>query len=239
MNYLILLTALLPVAILVFYIYRKDKSSPEPAGQLLKAFFLGVLSAPLSMLISLPLWFIGVYPEEVTTIWGGVATSFFGAAIPEETAKFVMLWLVLRRNRYFDEKMDGIVYAVFVSLGFAALENIMYIFGSGDMFVATAVARAIFSVPGHCCFGILMGYYYSLSKFYPKSPRKNKLLILLAPIVAHGVFNSLLYTIGLSITLSSVLSLAFLIFCYKLWKHCSKSINEHLSRDNSLNCITD
>ena len=71
----------------------------------------------------IPLGLIGVYPAEATSILGSVSTAFFGAAIPEEIAKFIMLWLLLRKNRYFDEKMDGIVYAVCVSLGFEALEN--------------------------------------------------------------------------------------------------------------------
>mgnify|MGYP006391493201 CR=1 FL=1 len=76
--------------------------------------------------MSIPLGLIGVFHTEVTSILGSVSTAFFGAAIPEEIAKFFMLWLLLRKNPYFDEKMDGIVYAVCVSLGFAALENIFH-----------------------------------------------------------------------------------------------------------------
>ena len=125
-NYIILLTALLPVVILVYYICHKDKKSPEPTGQLVKAFLWGILSVPLSLCISIPLGLIGVYPAEATSILGSVSSAFFGAAIPEEIAKFIMLWLLLRMNPYFDEKMDGIIYAVCLSLGFAALENIFH-----------------------------------------------------------------------------------------------------------------
>ena len=125
MHYL-LLTALLPIAVLLFYIWRKDKDKPEPTGQLIKAFFFGVLSIFVSFCISGPLGWMGFYPGEASTIVGALSNAFFGAAIPEEIAKLVMLWLLLRKNEYFDEKMDGIVYAVFVSLGFAALENLMY-----------------------------------------------------------------------------------------------------------------
>ena len=130
MSILILLTALLPVAILVFYIYRKDKNLPEPTGQLVKAFFYGVISAPSSFFISIPLGMIGLYLVEDTTVLGSVSSAFFGAAIPEESAKLFVLWLVLRKNPFFDEKMDGIVYAVCVSLGFAAFENILYLFST-------------------------------------------------------------------------------------------------------------
>ena len=123
---IILLTALLPIAILVYYIYHKDKKSPEPTGQLVKAFLFGILSVPVSFCLSIPFGIIGLYPIEATSILGNISTAFFGAAIPEEIAKFFMLWLLLRKIRYFDEKMDGIVYAVCVSLGFEALENIFH-----------------------------------------------------------------------------------------------------------------
>ncbi len=228
------LTALLPIAILLYYIYHKDKKSLEPTGQLVKAFFYGILSVPLSFCMSTPLGLIGVFPTEVTSILGSVSTAFFGAAIPEEIAKFIMLWLLLRKNPYFDEKMDGIVYAVFVSLGFAALENIMYIFSNEEAYLSVGIARAIFAVPGHFCFGILMGYYYSLAKFYPKTPTKNKVLILAAPIIVHGLYDSILFIINVTPVISGVLLIVFLIFCHKMWKYGSKSIADHLCRDNSI-----
>lgn len=230
-NYIILLIALLPVVILVYYIYHKDKKSPEPTGQLVKAFFYGILSVLLSLCISIPLGLIGVYPTEATSILGSVSAAFFGAAIPEEIAKFIMLWLLLRMNPYFDEKMDGIVYAVCVSLGFAALENIMYLFSNAESYLSVGIARAIFAVPGHFCFGILMGYYYSLAKFYPKTPKKNKALILVAPILVHGVYDSILFIINVTPAISGILMIVFLVFCHKMWKYGSKRIQEHLKRD--------
>lgn len=229
--FMILLTALLPIALLVYYIYHKDKKSPEPTGQLVKAFLFGILSVPVSFYISIPLGIIGLYPVEATSILGSISTAFFGAAIPEEIAKFIMLWLLLRNNPYFDEKMDGIVYAVCVSLGFAALENIMYLFSNAESYLSVGIARAIFAVPGHFCFGILMGYYYSLAKFYPKTPKKNKALILVAPILVHGVYDSILFIINVTPAISGILLIIFLVFCHKMWKYGSKSIQEHLKRD--------
>lgn len=234
-NYIILLTALLPVFILVYYIYHKDKKSPEPTGQLVKAFLWGILSVPLSLCMSIPLELIGVYPAETTSILGSISTAFFGAAIPEEIAKFFMLWLLLRKNRYFDEKIDGIVYAVCVSLGFAALENIMYLFSNAESYLSVGIARAIFAVPGHFCFGILMGYYYSLAKFYPKTPKKNKALILVAPILVHGVYDSILFIINVTPAISGILLIVFLVFCHKMWKYGSKRIKEHILRDSTEN----
>ena len=228
---IILLTALLPIAILVYYIYHKDKKSPEPTGQLVKAFLFGILSVPVSFCLSIPFGIIGLYPIEATSILGSISTAFFGAAIPEEIAKLFMLWLLLRKNRYFDEKMDGIVYAVCVSLGFAALENIMYLFSNAESYLSVGIARAIFAVPGHFCFGIMMGYYYSLAKFYPKSPKKNKILIIIAPILVHGLYDSILFIMNVTPAISGVLFIMFLIFCHKMWKYGSKSIQEHLKRD--------
>lgn len=230
-TFIILLTALLPIAILVYYINHKDRKSPEPTGQLVKAFFYGILSVPLSFCMSTPLGLIGVFPTEATTILESIGTAFFGAAIPEEIAKFLMLWWLLRKNPHFDEKMDGIVYAVCVSLGFAAIENIMYLFTNADSYLSVGIARAIFAVPGHFCFGILMGYYYSLAKFYPKTPTKNKALILVAPIIVHGLYDSILFIINVTPAISGILLIVFLIFCHKMWKYGSKSIQEHLQRD--------
>ena len=232
MNTLIIIfTAIIPVAILVFYIYHKDKRSPEPTRLLLKAFFYGMLSVPLSLCVSLPLQFLGFYSFEVTNVLGAVSSSFFGAAIPEELAKLFMLWLLLRKNRYFDEKMDGIVYAVCVSMGFAALENIMYLFSNAESFLSVGVARAIFAVPGHFCFAILMGYYYSLAKFYPLSSKRNRALVFIAPVVVHGLYDSILLVINVTPAISSALLIVFLVFCSKMWKYGSKKIEEHLQRD--------
>ena len=232
---IILITALLPIAILGFYIYRKDKNSPEPVGQLLKTFFIGVLAAPLSLCISTPLESLGLYTMEPASILGAISTSFLGAAIPEEIAKFFLLWLVLRKNKYFNEKMDGIVYAVCISLGFAALENIMYLFSNTEIFLSVGISRAIFAVPGHFCFGILMGYYYSLAKFYPKTPKKNKALILVAPIIVHGLYDSILFITDVTPAISGILMIVFLVFCHKMWKYGSKSIKEHIERDSEYN----
>lgn len=239
MDYLILLTALLPIAVLAYYIYYMDRKSPEPVNELLKAFLYGVGAVPLSLCMSIPLGWMGVYPSEATNVSGCISEAFFGAAIPEEIAKLFMLWMVLRRNRYFDENVDGIVYAVCVSLGFAALENVMYLFSNEETFLSVGITRAIFAVPGHFCFGILMGYYYSLAKFCPKNSLKNKVLVLVAPILVHGLYDSILFIINVTPAISGILLIVFLVFCHKMWKYGSKKIKEHLDRDNDRICQCD
>ena len=230
-TFIILLTALLPVAILIFYICRKDKENPEPTGQLLKAFFYGIISVPLSFCMSIPLGLIGVYPVEATNISGSICTAFFGAAIPEEIAKLFMLWLLLRKNPYFDEKIDGIVYAVCVSLGFAALENVIYLFSDTESFLSTGISRAIFAVPGHFGFGILMGYYYSLAKFYPDAKTKNLVMTIAAPIIAHGLYDSIIFSISSTPAISGILTILFLVFCHRMWKIGNRKIKEHLNQE--------
>ncbi len=228
---LVTAAALLPVALLAFYIYRRDRHQPEPVSKLLLAFALGLASVPLSFCFSIPFSLMGLFPQEVQGAWGAVRVSFWGAAIPEEVAKFIVLWLLLRRNRHFDEMMDGIVYAVCVSLGFAALENLMYLFGEGEDYLALGIRRALFAIPGHFCFGVLMGYYYSITRFDPRARVRHAICVLAAPVAAHGIYDTLLFLAELSQTMSGILSLAFIVFCHQMWRFASRRIEWHLEAD--------
>ena len=230
---LMLIAAIAPAVVLVYYIYKKDKLKQEPPKELLKAFGLGVLSVFVSLGISLPLKYLGFYTNEPHAFWEGVCAAFCGAAIPEEIAKFLMFWLVVRKNRWFDEKMDGVVYASCVALGFAALENILYLASNFDAWVSVGIARALLSVPGHFFFGILMGYYYSLVRFSVSPSMKNKCMVLLAPILAHGIYNSLLFTMDIVPSLSLVLMVVFLYGVNKLRKIAVKKVEQHLMADAS------
>lgn len=229
MSYLPFLSAIIPAIALLGYIYWRDRKSPEPLKQLLKATAWGVLAIPLTLVIVYPLQWIGIIPDEFTTISGAIYDAFMSAAIPEELSKLLLLWLFLRENPYFDERMDGIVYAVCVSLGFAGLENILYVVMNQE-WASVALSRAIFAVPGHFCFGVVMGYFYSLAKFEPQHRTRYSALALIAPIVAHGIYDSLLFIMQVYIPswLESILLLAFLVFCFYLWKWASRSIKRHV-----------
>lgn len=104
----------------------------------------------------------GFGQELSSTISGAFTDAFIMAAIPEELAKFVMLWLLLRNNPYFDEHFDGIVYAVCIGMGFAGFENVLYLFDNYESWISVGIARAMFAVPGHFLTAVIMGYYYSL-----------------------------------------------------------------------------
>ncbi|MGM9802992.1 MAG: PrsW family glutamic-type intramembrane protease [Muribaculaceae bacterium] len=186
---MIFLAAIIPAVILVLYIYGKD-DRPEPVGQLVKAFLLGALSAPLSLCISLPLRILGYYTENPVGLFDCFRTSFYGAALPEEIAKLFVLWLVLRRNKYYDEYFDGIVYAGCVGMGFAAIENVLYLVDQLEMWRTVSVMRAFLAVPGHFLFAMLMGYYYSIAHFKGAHRfSRNYVMALVAPMIAHCLYD--------------------------------------------------
>ena len=222
-----LLSALIPALALLGYIYWQDRKSPEPWHKLLKATLLGVLAIPLTMCIVFPLQAIGIVPDSYNTFGDVVNFSFLGAAIPEELAKLLMLWLFLRKNPFFDERMDGIVYAVCVSLGFAGLENVIYVLGNTD-WMSVALMRAFTAVPGHFCYGVIMGYFYSLAKFDPKNRTKYSILALVAPILAHGIYDTIVFATTLPLVPEILLNIVFVVFCFLLWRWASKSIKKLL-----------
>lgn len=235
MNVIIFITALLPVAILLAAIYLKDKASPEPAGQLVKAFVFGVISAGLAIVLSTLLEVAGLYSQWDPYNANGIRMAFFEAAIPEETAKLFMLWLLLRRNKFFDENMDGIVYAAFVSLGFAAIENVLYLFSDSESFLSVGIMRACTSIPGHFCFGILMGYYYSLATFGNKATLRNKVFTWLAPVMAHGFYDAILFITNVPPAVSAILSVILFVFLCWMGMTAKRKVQELLKKDITLN----
>lgn len=229
----LILAAFVPSLILIAYVCFKDRLSPEPGRLLVKAFGLGMLSASASMLISVPLLLIGAYTAEPVTVWDHFRVAFFGAGVPEELAKFAMLWLVLRRNPAFDEHFDGIVYAVCVGMGFAFVENVGYLFQAGDAWIHAGIARGLISVPGHYVFAILMGYYYSFAHFSMTDRRRNQILTLAAPILAHTLFDWVLMVSDASEYqfVSGILTFVFFYGFFQLQKLGHKDMLAHLAND--------
>ena len=135
--------AVLPAVILIAFVYWKDKYEKEPVKWVWKGFWYGILSALASFTISMPFLSLGLYPEQIVTVGDSLRTAFFGAAIPEEAAKLFLLWLLLRKNPFFDEYVDGIVYAVCIGMGFAALENITHVSMANDPMNATGMCHVI------------------------------------------------------------------------------------------------
>jgi len=228
-GFVILAAALLPAVLLFFYIWKKDPQ-PEPTGQLVKAVLWGVaIIVPVSVVegIIQAILFGGGQPSNLV---GTTALAFLVAALPEESFKLLALWLVLRKNPYFDEHFDGIVYAVCVGLGFAAVENVSYVFGNIDDWMSVAAMRALLAVPGHYAFAVLMGYYYSVYHFVDRSPR-TKVLILAVPVVAHGIYDALCMSGMVSPVVGGLSTIVLLYFCVKMHKYASKKVLAQIKRD--------
>lgn len=221
----ILALAVAPVVWLMRYVYRQDKYEKEPVGMLVKAFLFGTLSIPLDLII------VGI----IHSIWTGgfvFYSAFWEAGIPEELSKWIIFMLVIWENKNFNEFFDGIVYATFIGLGFACVENIMYVFDAGSFFgsIGTGLVRALLSVPAHFLFGVIMGYYLALAKFVPAKRQKYLILSLVFPMLAHGIFDYILMlmsSLGEAMPfIAIVLFVLFIYFDIKLWKQGLKKIRQ-------------
>ena len=179
----ILIIALAPVIIIAFYIYYRDKYEKEPFGMLFKSLLLGAVIALPAGLIELALTpLLNYFP----VICRAFIDNIFVVAFTEEVFKYAAVLLLIWRNKFFNERFDGIVYATFVSLGFAALENIFYVADSG---AGVGILRAFLAVPGHALWGIFMGYQLGLAKFVPAERPKRLLLAFIIPFIGHGIYD--------------------------------------------------
>ena len=151
--------AVIPSLLLLWYFYKRDLN-PEPRGVLIKTFLLGILIVLPVMVFAFPLLLFN--PKLSNPMLAGLYCALLCAAVPEEFFKFLVVTRYSARNPAFDEPMDGVVYGVTASLGFATLENIIYVLQGGWV---VAVARALTAVASHACFGAILGYYVGQSRF--------------------------------------------------------------------------
>lgn len=201
---LLLALAIAPAAVLLKYVLIRDKYEHEPLRLVAKTFFLGSISTLAAIVL-----------EFVFNIPIPFVRQFISVALIEECMKFAAVWFAAYRSPHFDDVMDGIVYGVAASLGFATVENIFYVFAGG---VGTAIIRAFLSVPSHAAYGGIMGYYLGLAKLSRKqSPnREAKLMLkgLLFAVALHGAFDAALENLGL---LGAVLAVAVAIISWLIF----------------------
>ena len=210
--------AVLPVIILLIYIYKKDRFQKEPLALLLAALGMGMLSV-------LPIVFVERFLSSLNPyegVNGALYTAFVVAGCVEEGFKLLFLYWLIWRNRHFDEYFDGIVYAVFVSMGFALVENVMYVFTGG---FGTGIMRALLSVPAHFLFAVVMGYFFALAKFY-KNRTWNMLMAFFVPVLLHGTFDALLMVAEVSEAMQGTYLVAFIVFDIILWKIGKKRMRQ-------------
>ena len=185
----LLLSALAPVAAVIIFIYVKDKYEKESKRLLFTAFALGGI---ISIIITTILYmFFDLFlplPDNYS-IWQQFVKAFFVVALIEEFSKYIMVRAFLQPRKAFNEPFDGIIYAVMVSMGFAAVENIMYVVQGG---IDVAVLRAFTAIPAHATFGVLMGYYMGKAKFSKNRIQLNLIGLSLA-ILFHGAYDFFLF----------------------------------------------
>lgn len=231
MNTNLIVTAVTLGIALAIIIYLIDRYDREPIGLLVKTFLGGAI-------IVIPTIFLESFLSGFNIFGGllGVAyTSFIVAGFSEEFFKRMVVMRVAYNHIAFDEKLDGIIYCVMASLGFATIENIMYVvFRFPDM-ETVGLYRAILSVPAHMLFGITMGYYLSLAKFCTNPSKKREFYSksLVTPMILHGTFNFIL------LSGDSYLMFIFVPFVYYLWSTNIKKLNQYYQESKRNNMMGD
>ena len=188
---LLIAAAVIPAAVLLVYVYKADRLEHEPLTLLLPLIFYGIISTGLALITER----IG---RSVLPLFARQGTHEYNAwmcflvvALSEEGFKYLLLKRKTWRSPQFNCQFDGVVYAVFVSLGFALWENIGYSLMYG---FSTAVVRALTAVPGHACFGVFMGAWYGFAKRYDLSGQPSasgfcRTLAVLIPVLMHGAYD--------------------------------------------------
>lgn len=217
---ILLAVAIIPVIILCNYIYKKDINK-EPVSLLKKIFLYGIL-------ICIPVIICEIFLGSFFDTENGsldfiiiLINMFFGVALIEEGFKWIVVKKLGYKSTEFDEIYDIIVYSVFASLGFACIENIGYVLQNG---IGTGILRAILSIPGHTCFGIIMGYYLSKAKINLLNNnsflnKKNIFLSIFMPSLLHAMYDALLTIDG------DIYFFIFLFFDVILVVSCFKTVN--------------
>ena len=205
--------ALIPVIALLLFIYFKDKTEKEPMGLLIGLFFAGMGTSITAMILEL------IGESVFNLIFSGVPVlnafllAMLVVAPAEEMGKYTVLRLITWKNRNFDYSFDAIVYAVFTSLGFACIENVMYVFMNGW---GTAIMRMFTAVPGHACFAVFMGFFYSKAKYASITGNKSdyskyNALSMIFPIVVHGLYDAVIFA-GTAMDNSLLTGVSFLFW---------------------------
>ncbi len=183
--------ALIPGILIIIYIFRMDRMEHEPIPLLIRLIILGAVScAPAAFLETQIDPFLQGHAEG--TLMNAIMVAFFSAGLMEEVCKFLFLKIGSWRSREFNCTFDGVVYGVSVAIGFACLENVMYVLDGG---LQVALMRAVLSVPLHAFCGAFMGAFYGRAKKAAIEGNRGKATSLqiqgvIIPIIVHGLYDT-------------------------------------------------
>lgn len=183
----LLLISLAPVVAIIIFIYWKDKLDKEPTKLLIYSFLMGALSVIITLIISIIFDSIGLFSSKENA-YKSLASCILGIGLVEEFSKFIFVRFYCYKKDAFNEPFDGITYAVMVSMGFAAVENILYVFDNG---MGVGIARMFTAVPGHAVFAIIMGYYLGIQKLNHK--KYFGYIGLAIAAIVHGLYDFYLF----------------------------------------------
>jgi RsiW-degrading membrane proteinase PrsW (M82 family) len=187
-----IILAIVPALLFVWYYYKQDKQKPEPKGLIIKTFILGVI-------ITLPVIIVELIVNAFEGFFGWLPLlyplfrAFVVAALCEEVFKLLIVKIYVYNKFDFDEMMDGIVYTIVASLGFACMENILYVMDGG---IPVAILRAFTAVPMHALASGMMGYYIGKAKFASTKHEERSLIYrgLWIAILIHGFYDFFLFS---------------------------------------------
>lgn len=217
--------AVLPAAIMLIYVYKKDTIEKEPGKLLL----LLIVGGCLSVIPAIILEDIGdTILSSVFSYYSVgyvLAENFLVVAVSEELSKFFFLWLFSWKKKSFDYLFDGMIYAVCVAIGFSVLEDIMYMASYG---VGTGFVRALTFIPGHFGFAVFSGVLYSLARMYANygNRPKSRMYILAAitlPVLLHGFYDSVLsFDSGIAYAIFLLFVVVMYVAVFKMIKKISR-----------------
>lgn len=201
----LLLLAIAPAAFWLWYFYRKDRYEPEPLSWVLLIYIVGIaVTIPVALIEGV----MGAFLPEFLIV-------VLVAPVVEELGKYLVVRKTVYESAEFDEPVDGIVYAAAAGLGFATLENVIYVFAALEtslfLAVGTGLVRAVLSVPGHVLFSAMWGYSLGKARFIPKEKRPGVIAAgLMLAIASHALFNLLLFdAIGFAVLVLVVVPLLY------------------------------
>ncbi len=233
-DFILIAAAVLPALYLLYKIYQADRVEKEPIGLLISLMLSGVIAtffAVITELIGDSIVSFLFWPDSVLY---NFFFYFFVVALSEEGFKYLLLKRRTWNSPHFNCRFDGVVYAVFVSLGFALWENIGYVGAHG---LQIAMLRAVTAIPGHACFGVFMGVWYGLAKKFDqlgkerKSKRYRKLAVVF-PVLLHGSYDFI------ASTDTELFAFAFIVFIAVMYWASMSMVKRQSDKDHYLHDVT-